>query len=80
MLVANSTLLRLVGSWITLERSLDAIARLKTLEETTASEDGKVLGLDPPENWPSSGHIEFTNITASYQYVVLLLTTTHADS
>ena len=69
MLVANKTLLKLVESWTTLEISLGAIARLKTLEEMTPFEGGMASNLDPPDNWPSRGHIEFKNITASYQYV-----------
>ncbi|KAL3428461.1 hypothetical protein PVAG01_01970 [Phlyctema vagabunda] len=67
MLVANTTLLKLVQSWTTLEISLGAIARLKTLEEMTPVEGGMTSTLDPPENWPSNGHIEFKKITASYQ-------------
>jgi ATP-binding cassette subfamily C (CFTR/MRP) protein 1 len=69
MLVANTTLLKLVENWTTLETSLGAIARLRTLEKMTPFEGGKTWNLEPPENWPSRGHIEFKNITASYQYV-----------
>lgn len=69
MLVANTTLLKLVGNWTSLEISLGAISRLKSLEETTPFEGGHTGTLEPPENWPSRGHIEFKNITASYQYV-----------
>ena len=68
MLVANTTLLKLVESWTTLETSASAIARLKTLEETTPSEGGKSWGLDPGANWPSSGRIDFSNVTVSYRY------------
>ena len=67
MLVANTTLLKLVESWTTLEISLGAIARLKTLEKMTPIEGGTALNLDPPIIWPSSGHVEFRNVTASYQ-------------
>ncbi|OKL59922.1 hypothetical protein UA08_04651 [Talaromyces atroroseus] len=66
MLVANTTLLKFVENWTTLETSLGAVARLKTLEEITPCEGAKTENLDPPENWPPKGHIEFTNITASY--------------
>jgi ATP-binding cassette subfamily C (CFTR/MRP) protein 1 len=68
MRVANTTLLKLVESWTTLEISLGAIARLKTLEKMTPFEGGMALNLDPPDSWPSRGHVEFKNITASYQY------------
>jgi len=73
MLVANTTLLKLVESWTTLEISLGAIARLKTLEKMTPHEGGMPSNLDPPGSWPSRGHIEFKNITASYQYVICRL-------
>ncbi|PCH05502.1 ABC transporter, integral membrane type 1 [Penicillium occitanis (nom. inval.)] len=66
MLVANTTLLRLVGNWTTLETSLGAIARLKSLE-TTPFEGGHAETSEPPEDWPSRGNIEFKNIIASYQ-------------
>ncbi|EED19895.1 multidrug resistance protein, putative [Talaromyces stipitatus ATCC 10500] len=67
MLVANTTLLRLVENWTVLETSLGALSRLKTLEEVTPSEGGTAETLEPPANWPSRGNIEFKNITASYQ-------------
>lgn len=68
MLVANTTLLRLVENWATLETSLGAIARLKSLEEMTPFEGGDALTMEPPENWPSRGNINIKDITASYQY------------
>ncbi|KAI1820889.1 putative ABC transporter [Xylaria intraflava] len=68
MLVANTTLLKLVESWTTLETSLGAIARLKSLEISTPSEDEKAGSLEPAGNWPSKGHVEFRDITASYQF------------
>ncbi|TVY43016.1 ABC transporter [Lachnellula occidentalis] len=66
MLVANSTLLKLVENWTTLEISLGAIARLKVLESMTPSEGDDIGNLDPPDNWPSRGQVEFKNITTSY--------------
>ncbi|THV47959.1 hypothetical protein BGAL_0277g00120 [Botrytis galanthina] len=66
MLVANTTLLKLVESWTTLEVSLGAIARLKTLENMTPLEGGMAQTLEPVASWPSKGNVEFKNITASY--------------
>ncbi|KAF7874446.1 uncharacterized protein EAF02_008423 [Botrytis sinoallii] len=66
MLVANTTLLKLVESWTTLEISLGAIARLRTLEHMTPLEGGMAQTLEPVESWPSKGNVEFKNITASY--------------
>jgi ATP-binding cassette subfamily C (CFTR/MRP) protein 1 len=71
MLVANTTLLKLVESWTTLEISLGAIARLKTLEKMTPFEDGDGGNLEVEESWPERGDIEFKNVTASYGYVML---------
>ncbi|KAI1179905.1 putative ABC transporter [Nemania sp. FL0916] len=71
MLVTNTTLLKLVENWTTLETSLGAIARLKTLEMMTPREGGDAQGLDPADNWPSRGCIEFKDITASYQSKVV---------
>lgn len=65
MLVANTTLLKLVENWTTLETSLGAIARLKTLEKLTAVEGGRGWNFNPPEKWPSRGHIAFKNISAT---------------
>jgi ABC-type bacteriocin/lantibiotic exporter with double-glycine peptidase domain len=67
MLVANTTLLKLVESWTNLEISLGAISRLKMLEQTTPVEGGSNRSIEPPPNWPSRGQIEFKDITAAYQ-------------
>jgi ABC-type multidrug transport system fused ATPase/permease subunit len=69
MLVANTTLLKLVESCTTLETSLGAMARVKILDEITPFEGAKAKILELPKNWPSRGNIEFKNVTASYQYV-----------
>ncbi|TVY57487.1 ABC transporter FUM19 [Lachnellula cervina] len=73
MLVANSTLLKLVENWTTLEISLGAIARLKMLESMTPSEGNEIGNLDPPDDWPSGGQVEFKDITASYHTKSLAL-------
>ena len=67
MLVANTTLLRLVESWTTLEVSLGAIARLRALESTTPSEVDKSATFEPPWGWPMQGRIEFKGVTAAYK-------------
>ncbi|TGO85301.1 hypothetical protein BPOR_0410g00020 [Botrytis porri] len=66
MLVANTTLLKLVENWTTLEISLGAFARLKTLENMTPVEGSIAQTLEPVDSWPSKGNVEFKNITASY--------------
>ncbi|CZR52737.1 related to multidrug resistance protein [Phialocephala subalpina] len=70
MLVANTTLLKLVENWTTLEISLGAVARLKGLEKETSSEGTGREDFEPDMSWPSKGGVEIKDITASY----------HADS
>lgn len=64
----NSVLLRLVETWTGLETSLGAVARLKTFESDTISEDRPGEILEPPQNWPEYGGIEFRNVSAYYGY------------
>lgn len=69
LLVANSTLLKLVESWTALETSLGAVSRLKALEETVPSEEWQEAGAwEPPRDWPSEGRLVIQDITASYRY------------
>jgi len=67
ILVANTTLLRLVESWATLEISLGAIARIKSLEIETPKEDKPSEVMEPVETWPSSGEVDFQNVTVAYK-------------
>ncbi|KAI1383398.1 ABC transporter [Hypoxylon trugodes] len=66
VLIANTTLLRLVESWTDLEISLGAVSRIKSLEEEVHGEDLPSEVNATPEAWPSSGSIEFWDVTASY--------------
>lgn len=77
ILIANSTLLKLVESWTNLEISLGAVARLKEVDTTTPSEEQHPEGTcdsdnddndndHPPRHWPSEGAIAFNNIRAAY--------------
>ncbi|KAI8633828.1 putative ABC transporter [Xylariaceae sp. FL1651] len=66
MLVANTTLLRLVENWTNLEISFGAISRLKNLETTPSEDKEDAKGLDPPSSWPSEGRIELKGVTAAY--------------
>lgn len=66
VLVFNEVLLKLIETWAQVETSLGAIARLKTLEKDTISEDRLSEVEVPPESWPSQGEIEFRDVTASY--------------
>ncbi|OBT68976.1 hypothetical protein VE03_01419 [Pseudogymnoascus sp. 23342-1-I1] len=66
ILAANTTLLRLVECWTTLEISLGAIARLKSTVSDTPKEEKPGETLHPQENWPSSGAIELKDVSVSY--------------
>ncbi|PVH81323.1 P-loop containing nucleoside triphosphate hydrolase protein [Cadophora sp. DSE1049] len=66
IIVANSTLLKLVENWTSLEISLGAISRLRSTVNETPQEDKLWETLVPPANWPSSGLIEIENVTVSY--------------
>lgn len=68
ILVANTTLLKLVANWTDLEISLGAVARLRDVERNTAGEEE----LGPrahalPENWRGQGAIVLSGVTASYK-------------
>ncbi|AEO64833.1 uncharacterized protein THITE_2142635 [Thermothielavioides terrestris NRRL 8126] len=67
MLVANTTLLRLVESWTNLEVCLGAVARLRALETVTPSESDKnATTFAAPRGWPTHGRVEFRAVTAAY--------------
>ncbi|KAI1809574.1 putative ABC transporter [Poronia punctata] len=66
MLVANTTLLKLVESYTTLENSIGAVSRLRGLEILTPEEGGDEGEGDIPEDWPSRGEIKIDNVTAGY--------------
>jgi len=52
--------------WTQLETSLEAVSRIKTLEETLLPEDMEGEAL-PSAEWPESGAIEFRDVVASYK-------------
>ncbi|KAH9897277.1 ABC transporter [Xylariomycetidae sp. FL2044] len=66
VLVANTTLMRLVESWTNLEISLGAIARLRGIEATVPSESLPWEISIPPDTWPSAGSLEIENLTACH--------------
>lgn len=66
VLVANTTLLSLVGAWTDLEISLGAVARLKEAETETPRESQPDECVLPPGGWPSRGEVVLTGVTAAY--------------
>lgn len=68
ILVANTTLLKLVTNWADLEMSLGAVARLRNVERETAREEQLARGTQGlPDHWPGRGAITFSEVTASYK-------------
>lgn len=62
----NSTLSFLIRKWTQLETSIGAVARVKSFEAKTLSEDGPLEVNLPPPEWPTKGKIEFRAVTAAY--------------
>lgn len=68
LMTFSEFLVLLINSWIKLETSLGAIARLKTFLADTPFEDTLGRGgLKLPSQWPQSGSIEFRNVSARYR-------------
>jgi ABC-type multidrug transport system fused ATPase/permease subunit len=63
----SQSLAWIIRQWTSLETSIGAIARLKSFTTSTLSEN--LVGEDQPVpgSWPSSGGIEFRNLSASYE-------------
>ncbi|KAJ5374337.1 hypothetical protein N7517_006343 [Penicillium concentricum] len=66
IIVANTTLLKLVQSWTALETSLGAIARLKSVQDCLPTEDSAGHTLDPGLRWPSFGNLQVNDISVGY--------------
>ncbi|MCJ1309562.1 hypothetical protein MMC25_003222 [Agyrium rufum] len=62
----GSSLQTLMLFWTQLETSLGAIARIKSFEAATVSEDRAEESTVPAEAWPSKGTLEIRNLSASY--------------
>lgn len=66
VLVTNTTLLRLIGSWTTLEVSVGAAARLKELEDRVPNEEDCAVKTVVPCDWPSAGSLTLKGVRVSY--------------
>ncbi|ETS84643.1 hypothetical protein PFICI_02668 [Pestalotiopsis fici W106-1] len=67
LMTISAELKRIVINWTNLETSIGAIARTKSFQESTASEElGE--GTDvPPTAWPRTGDVRLDSISASYK-------------
>jgi ATP-binding cassette subfamily C (CFTR/MRP) protein 1 len=66
IIVANTTLLRLVEWWTTLEISLGTISRLREVETAVPREEEPGEDVVPGEGWPWVGGLELKGVSASY--------------
>lgn len=57
----------IVKEWTSLETSLGAIARIKSFSESTDNENHALETRSVPADWPTSGTVEFKNVSASYK-------------
>ncbi|CAD6444127.1 60b16ecd-be56-4dd7-8a73-79a1312dfe40 [Sclerotinia trifoliorum] len=62
----NSTLSFLIRKWTQLETSIGAVARVKSFEANTLSENGPLEVNLPPSEWPIRAKVEFRDVTATY--------------
>ncbi|KAI3071322.1 hypothetical protein CBS147353_6545 [Aspergillus niger] len=66
MIGANTTLLRLIQNWTSLETSLGAVSRLKVVQERIRSEADARGAIEPGPRWPSGGELRMQHVTVSY--------------
>lgn len=69
VLVANTTLLRLVENWTRMETSVGAAARLKELEDFVPREEDFAVETFVPKDWPSAGGLVLRDLRVGYGYV-----------
>jgi ATP-binding cassette subfamily C (CFTR/MRP) protein 1 len=67
VLVTNTTLLRLIESWTTLEVSVGAAARLKELEDCVPNEEKCAVETIVPRDWPSAGSLTLKGVRVCYR-------------
>lgn len=67
VLIANTTLLRFVESWTSLEISIGSVARLRDIQMQLQSEDEFTEQLDISNYWPSKGHLRLANLRARHR-------------
>lgn len=62
----SQSLAWVIRQWTALETSIGAISRLKDFTSTTANENLPGENHIVPDSWPTSGAVEFKNLSASY--------------
>lgn len=67
IIVASTTLMRLVETWTSLETSLEAVTRLKAAVKSMPTEDRAGEDYIPPGAWPSAGKVVLKDVQVSYK-------------
>lgn len=67
----SATLAYVIQAWTSLETSIGALARLKSFQSETPSEHLPNECHDPGSTWPSTGMIQFIDVTTQYRWVIL---------
>lgn len=62
----NITLSEVIKNWTSIETSLGAVSRIKFFAETTTSENHPEECKEVPSEWPGSGKIVVSDVTATY--------------
>ncbi|KAK1138802.1 hypothetical protein N8T08_001763 [Aspergillus melleus] len=73
IIAANTTLLRLMENWTSVETSLGAISRLRSIDYNTPSEDKSYDYLEPSSQWPIEGSIKIKDLSVGYAPQKLVL-------
>lgn len=58
-----------ISTWVDMETGLGAIARTRAFAQTTPIEKDKKCMHPLPNNWPAAGKVDFSCVSARYQYV-----------
>src|SRR3569833_89888 len=57
----------LLTFWTNLDTHIGSVARIKSITETTASEDQPGENHTPPPDWPAAGASKLENVSAAYK-------------
>ena len=61
------TMTTTVTTFTLMEVAMGAVARIKKFRQETPTESLPAEDGMPPDDWPSRGHVEFRDVTASYR-------------
>lgn len=77
LITFSSTAAYFLRAWVSLETSLGGLARIRAFCEHTPMETDPTDAEPVPENWPTSGKIDYEAVTANYMYVIATFVFAH---